>query len=479
VFLCRYSSDFDHIECIGKGGFGVVFKAKNKIDGCNYAVKRIYLPNCNEARDKVTREVKAMAKLDYPGIVRFYHSWWESPPAGWQEKLDRSELLSNLPGEPNVGFPKEWYIHIQTDEEDSTTEDSFSDESGITIQRKRNRSSMTISSKRSSKSIGDDPFGKKVNDFLGIDDELANVDLSKNNDVFFEENTEDSFNIEFEADNGIEEDMKESGNKGTRDFENLSITNEEISYEDENLLEIKSGMVAARNPGKSASSHRFLKSRMSTKLVGRCCCKSEECIRAPPLFLYIQMQLCMSNTLKDWLNENLESRSRSYIMNIFQQILNAVEYCHNQEMMHRDLKPSNIFFAMDGSVKIGDFGLVTAITRPAEGTGAVQSAIDENHTGNVGTHLYMSPEQVNGDSYNHKVDMYALGLILFELLMPFSTQMERIKSLIQIKQNVLPNGFELKYPMETELLSWLLSTDPDERPEAKVFKNSDLFKKIL
>jgi len=57
--------------------------------------------------------------------------------------------------------------------------------------------------------------------------------------------------------------------------------------------------------------------------------------------------------------------------------------------------------------------------------------------------------------------------------------MERIKSLIQIKQNVLPNGFELKYPMETELLSWLLSTDPDERPEAKVFKNSDLFKKIL
>jgi len=187
----------------------------------------------------------------------------------------------------------------------------------------------------------------------------------------------------------------------------------------------------------------------------------------------------MSNTLKDWLNENLESRSRSYIMNIFQQILNAVEYCHNQEMMHRDLKPSNIFFAMDGSVKIGDFGLVTAITRPAEGTGAVQSAIDENHTGNVGTHLYMSPEQVNGDSYNHKVDMYALGLILFELLTPFSTQMERIKSLIQIKQNVFPNGFELKYPMETELLSWLLSTDPDERPDAKVFKNSDLFKKIL
>ena len=146
--------------------------------------------------------------------------------------------------------------------------DTSSDESGITIQRKRNRSSMTISSKRSSKSIGDDPFGKKVNDLLGIDDELANIDLAKNNDVFFEENSEDSFNIEFEADNGIEEDMKESGNKRSPDFEDLSITNDEISYKDDNLLEVESGMPAARNPEKIASSHKLLKSRMSTKLVG-------------------------------------------------------------------------------------------------------------------------------------------------------------------------------------------------------------------
>ncbi len=44
-YFIRYLLDFDHLECIGKGGFGVVFKARNKIDGCEYAVKRIYLPN--------------------------------------------------------------------------------------------------------------------------------------------------------------------------------------------------------------------------------------------------------------------------------------------------------------------------------------------------------------------------------------------------------------------------------------------------
>jgi len=57
-------------------------------------------------------------------------------------------------------------------------------------------------------------------------------------------------------------------------------------------------------------------------------------------------------------------------------------------------------------VKIGDFGLVTAITRPAEGTGAVQSAIDENHTGNVGTHLYMSPEQVLNSDFTAFCDQH-------------------------------------------------------------------------
>ena len=55
-------------------------------------------------------------------------------------------------------------------------------------------------------------------------------------------------------------------------------------------------------------------------IAGRCCCKSEECVRAPPLYLYIQMQLCMSSTLKDWLSENIASRQRRYIMGIFSQV---------------------------------------------------------------------------------------------------------------------------------------------------------------
>merc|ERR1719361_3237825 len=111
-------------------------------------------------------------------------------------------------------------------------------------------------------------------------------------------------------------------------------------------------------------------------------------------------------------------------------------------MMHRDLKPANIFFSLDGSVKVGDFGLVTAITRPSVGTYKGRTLQDENHTGQVGTVLYMSPEQIFGKPYCYKVDIYSLGLILFELLYSFSTQMERIQVMYKLRQQVLPGSLD-------------------------------------
>ena len=114
------------------------------------------------------------------------------------------------------------------------------------------------------------------------------------------------------------------------------------------------------------------------------------------------------------------------------QVLDAVLYVHTKGMMHRDLKPSNIFFALDGGIKVGDFGLVTgsAFGHMQNSYVMLKSLPEESHrqhTGNLGSHLYMSPEQMLGQKYDQKVDIFSLGVIFFELHYPFATEMERAK----------------------------------------------------
>lgn len=87
-FHSRFQTDFNMLECLGKGGFGVVFEAKNLIDDCNYAIKRIVLPKNKQSRERVMREVKTLANCEHQNIVRYFQAWVESPPPGWQEKED-------------------------------------------------------------------------------------------------------------------------------------------------------------------------------------------------------------------------------------------------------------------------------------------------------------------------------------------------------------------------------------------------------
>ena len=83
--LPRFGSDYELMGRLGKGGFGVVYHVQNKTDGGEYAVKRIKLPPNKAARDKVMREVRALAQLDHPRIVRYFNSWVEKAPAGWNQ----------------------------------------------------------------------------------------------------------------------------------------------------------------------------------------------------------------------------------------------------------------------------------------------------------------------------------------------------------------------------------------------------------
>ncbi|KHJ90703.1 PQQ enzyme repeat protein [Oesophagostomum dentatum] len=88
TFHSKFIQDFEPVKLLGHGGFGVVFEAINRLDECPYAVKRIAVSNSERAIQRVLREVRAMAKLDHPSIIRYYHTWIERPPDGWQEEQD-------------------------------------------------------------------------------------------------------------------------------------------------------------------------------------------------------------------------------------------------------------------------------------------------------------------------------------------------------------------------------------------------------
>ncbi|XP_015671474.1 interferon-induced, double-stranded RNA-activated protein kinase [Protobothrops mucrosquamatus] len=173
--------------------------------------------------------------------------------------------------------------------------------------------------------------------------------------------------------------------------------------------------------------------------------------------LFIQMELCEKGNLADWINqqkENLSCKDDSVEI-LFQQIVQGVNYIHSMDLIHRDLKPLNIFFHTENHIKIGDFGLVTS--------GVNDASIQR--TTNKGTLRYMAPEQ-EGCSYGKEVDIFPLGLILYEMLFPFSTSHEKEKEWPNIKEGKLPKTFIEKFTKETSLIKKLLSKEPSQRPSA-------------
>jgi serine/threonine protein kinase len=100
--------------------------------------------------------------------------------------------------------------------------------------------------------------------------------------------------------------------------------------------------------------------------------------------------------------------SNAEVKVIFTQVLNAFDYAHSKGIVHRDIKPANIFIDKNNQVKILDFGIAKIF-----GTGN-----EMTQTGTqMGTPVYMSPEQVKGEkSIDHRSDIYALGITLYFIL---------------------------------------------------------------
>ncbi|XP_028279427.1 interferon-induced, double-stranded RNA-activated protein kinase [Parambassis ranga] len=203
------------------------------------------------------------------------------------------------------------------------------------------------------------------------------------------------------------------------------------------------------------------------------CSSSQSSCDSAVKYLYIQMELCNTKTLRVWIDEKniqnvkkslRDSKRRDKGLDFALQIVTGVEYVHSKVLIHRDLKPANIMFGLNGEVKIGDFGLVTAEKDDAENL--------QERSGYKGTPSYMAPEQKSrsGNSYDRKVDIFALGLIYFELLWNIGTGHERSVIWDDARNQKLPQGFSQHFHQEHQIIKSMLCAQPQDRPEASRVK---------
>lgn len=127
---------------------------------------------------------------------------------------------------------------------------------------------------------------------------------------------------------------------------------------------------------------------------------------------YIVMEHVDGQTLKQYIQKHSPVPIED-ALSIMKQITSAISHAHQNHIIHRDIKPQNILLDQNDNVKITDFGIAMAL-----------SATSITQTNSVlGSVHYLSPEQARGSVANYKSDIYALGIVMFELLtgrLPFS-----------------------------------------------------------
>ncbi|MCJ7774828.1 MAG: serine/threonine protein kinase, partial [Desulfobulbaceae bacterium] len=187
-------------------------------------------------------------------------------------------------------------------------------------------------------------------------------------------------------------------------------------------------------------------------------------------FLFITMQLVNGRSLFDYI-----TMARKHVLpskrilplkatiKIITDVLDALDYAHSQDIIHRDIKPANILIeAHTKRPIVSDFGLATTTRGPEQDSSVI-----------TGTPTYMSPEQILNDPADGRTDIYATGVMLFEMLVSrlplpkYSTAMDLLKMRLKLKERLFQKKPSEMNPMLTremdDIVFKAIAHDPENR----------------
>jgi serine/threonine-protein kinase len=178
-------------------------------------------------------------------------------------------------------------------------------------------------------------------------------------------------------------------------------------------------------------------------------------------YVYLAMEYIAGCTLRDVLRERGALRPRA-ALDILEPVLAALGAAHRAGFVHRDMKPENVLIGDDGRVKVADFGLVRAVDTVTSTTGAV-----------LGTVSYLAPEQIEQGTADPRVDVYACGVVLYEMLTgakPHDGDSPAAVLYKHLHEDVPPTAAavpELAYELD-ELVAAATARNPEIRPHDAV-----------
>ncbi|XP_015281704.1 PREDICTED: eukaryotic translation initiation factor 2-alpha kinase 1 [Gekko japonicus] len=407
----RYINEFDEISRLGKGGYGTVYKVKNKLDGQFYAIKKILIKKATK-RDcmKVLREVKVLAELQHPNIVGYHTAWMEHVQPGC------------LKAEKTLDLP---YLKM--------TSKAGSTKGNCSVEEMEESNSIIFADPNNG--VSRDEEGSKTNVY----------ELSADSD-------DSSCTSEAASRLRCVDHVPSALPRCPQDRNKGSASQEELSQKDLSLqgrCEMKYHlMLHIQMQLCETSLWEWITNRNKT------CLRTEE-----PTDPYQHVDV--NWTLKIF-QELLKGVYYIHSMGILHRDIKPRNIFlhgpdHHVKIGDFGLACKDIFQKEPG---------------PSQN---VKEMAGLKHTSGVGTCLYASPEQLQGCQYDFKSDMYSVGVILLELFQPFGTEMERAEILTGLRNGHIPVSFSGKWPIQTKYVKLLTSKVTSQRPTAGQLLESELF----